>query len=126
MEFELKYELDNFKEVQDQYFDEDNKCYTGVNLSTDIMEKMLSLIDNLSERVNELEPVIKQQIKKSLPIHGVVERLPIGEIIKLIDNEYFKGFTGELKITGHCSYMGKKVGHLVNGEGIFLIEDFVR
>ena len=72
MEFELKYELDNFKEVQDQYFDEDNKCYTGVNLSTDIMEKMLSLIDNLSERVNELEPVIKQQIKKSLPIHGVV------------------------------------------------------
>ena len=63
MEFELQYELDQFKEVQDQYFDEDNKCYTGVNLSTDIMEKMLSLIDNLSERVNELEPVIKQQIK---------------------------------------------------------------
>ena len=71
MEFELQYELDNFKEIQDQYFDKDNKCYTGVNLSTDIMEKMLSLIDNLSERVNELEPVIKQQIKKSLPIHGV-------------------------------------------------------
>ena len=72
MEFELQYELDEFKLIQDQYFNEDNKCYTGVNLSTDIMEKMLSLIDNLSERVNELEPVIKQQIKKSLPIHGVV------------------------------------------------------
>ena len=63
---------------------------------------------------------------EQLNLTNVVERLPIGEIIKLIDNEYFKGFTGELKITGHCSYMGKKVGHLVNGEGIFLIEDFVR
>jgi hypothetical protein len=73
MEFELQYELDQFKDVQEQYFDEDNKCYTGINLSADIMEKMLSLIDNLSERVNELEPVIKQQIKKSLPIHGVVD-----------------------------------------------------
>lgn len=75
MEFELQYELDEFKLIQDQYFDEDNKCYTGVNLSTDIMEKMLSLIDNLSERVNELEPVIKQQIKKSLPIHDVMPQL---------------------------------------------------
>lgn len=63
---------------------------------------------------------------QALTIPVVVERLPIGEVIKLIDNEDFKGFTGELKITGHCSYMGKNVGHLVNGEGIFLIEDFVR
>mgnify|MGYP003673952274 CR=1 FL=1 len=68
----------------------------------------------------------KEYHTKQLNLTNVVERLPIGEIIKLIDNEYFKGFTGELKITGHCSYMGKKVGHLVNGEGIFLIEDFVR
>ena len=52
MEFELQYELDEFKEIQDQYFDEDGKCYTGINISTDIMEKMLSLIDNLSEREN--------------------------------------------------------------------------
>jgi len=75
MEFELQYELDEFKLIQDQYFDKDNKCYTGVNLSTDIMEKMLNLIDNLSERVNVLEPVIKQQIKKSLPIHDVSNSL---------------------------------------------------
>lgn len=71
MEFELQYELDQFREIQDQYFDEDNKCYNKFILSTDIAEKMLNLIDKLSERVNELEPVIKQQIKKSLPIHGV-------------------------------------------------------
>lgn len=72
MEFELQYELNEFREIQDQYFDEDNKCYSKFILSTDIAEKMLSLIDKLSERVNELEPVIKQQIKKSLPINGVV------------------------------------------------------
>ena len=72
MEFELQYELDEFKLIQDQYFDEDGKCYNRHILSTDIAEKMLNLIDKLSERVNALEPVIEQQIKKSLPIHGVV------------------------------------------------------
>ena len=72
MEFELQYELDEFREIQDQYFDEDGKCYSRHILSIEIAEKMLNLINNLSERVNELEPMIKQQIKKSLPIHGVV------------------------------------------------------
>ena len=72
MEFEIQYELDEFKLIQDQYFDEDGKCYNRHILSTDIAEKMLNLIDKLSERVNALEPVIEQQIKKSLPIHGVV------------------------------------------------------
>ena len=72
MEFELEYQLKDFREIQDQYFDEDNKCYNRHILSTDIAEKMLNLIDKLSERVNELEPVIKQQIKKSLTIHDVV------------------------------------------------------
>jgi hypothetical protein len=85
--------------------------------------------------VNELELIIEKQAEelhlirsgqKPLIIDSVIERLPIGEVIKLIDNEDFKGFTGELSITGHCSYMGKNVGYLVNGEGIFLIEDFVR
>jgi hypothetical protein len=79
MEFELQYELDEFKLIQDQYFDEDGKCYSRHILSTDIAEKMLNLIDNLSERVNALEPVIKQQIKKSLPIHGVVKSFYCGE-----------------------------------------------
>jgi|TARA_Y100000310_G_C20704425_1_gene834168 hypothetical protein len=76
MEFELQYELQEFREIQDQYFDEDGKCYNRHILSTDIAEKMLNLINNLSERVNELEPVIKQQIKKSLPIHDVTQCLP--------------------------------------------------
>ena len=72
MNFEQEYQLEQFREVQDQYFDEDGKCYNRHILSTDIAEKMLNLIDKLSERVNALEPVIEQQIKKSLPIHGVV------------------------------------------------------
>ena len=71
MEFELEYKLNEFREMQDQYFDKNNKCYTGINLSANIMEIMLKLIDELSKRVNEIEPVIKQQIKKSLPIQGV-------------------------------------------------------
>ena len=93
------------------------------------LQSMERFIDKKIEPLNKQISMLQIElsgVKQQLPIHGVVERLPIGEIIKLIDNEYFKGFTGELKITGHCSYMGKKVGHLVNGEGIFLIEDFVR
>tara|TARA_B110000046_G_scaffold172374_1_gene194092 strand:+ start:2031 stop:2333 length:303 start_codon:yes stop_codon:yes gene_type:complete len=73
-----------------------------------------------------IENLIKEDRAKQLTLTDVVERLPVGEVIKLIDSEDFKGYTGELKITGHCSYMDENVGYLVNGEGIFLIEDFVR
>ena len=77
---------------------------------------------------NEVFQAMRKKIsdKEQLTLTDVVERLPVGEVIKLIDSEDFKGYTGELKITGHCSYMDENVGYLVNGEGIFLIEDFVR
>lgn len=121
MEFELQYELDEFKEIQEQYFDEDGKCYTGINISTDIMEKMLKLIDNLSERVNELEPVIKQQIKKSLPIHGVT----INEVALPIGTEVI--FEGKQRfITKYAEY-NKQLGYRLNGTEeteLFLKTDF--
>ena len=96
-------------------------------------EDLSKLIDECCDDIfDRKEPLVNVKarlyytLKKQLTLTDVVERLPVGEVIKLIDSEDFKGYTGELKITGHCSYMGKKVGHLVNGEGIFLIEDFVR
>lgn len=99
MEFELQYELDEFREIQDQYFDEDGKCYNRHILSTDIAEKMLNLINNLSERVNELEPVIKQQIKKSLPIHGVVL-----QSAQLCDNPHCEYGIVDRDMYGHPIY----------------------
>jgi hypothetical protein len=50
MNFEQEYQLEQFRELQSQYFDEDGNCYTGVNLSPFIMESMLKLINVLSER----------------------------------------------------------------------------
>ena len=76
MEFEIEWQLKEFTDVKDQYFDEDGNLYSGIIVSSHIMEMMHNLINSLSERGNELEPVIKQQIKKSLPIHGVVKSLP--------------------------------------------------
>jgi hypothetical protein len=87
--------------------------------------KLIGEIINLKEQVQNLLDS-KEKLEKQFSLQGVVERLPVGEVIKLIDSEDFKGYTGELKITGHCSYMDENVGYLVNGEGIFLIEDFVR
>jgi hypothetical protein len=87
--------------------------------------KLIGEIIDLKEQVQNLLDS-KEKLEKQFSLQGVVERLPVGEVIKLIDSEDFKGYTGELKITGHCSYMDENVGYLVNGEGIFLIEDFVR
>ena len=61
MEFELEYQLNEFREIQEQYFDEKGKCYSRHILSVDIAEKMLNLINGLSEHVSKLEPGIKQE-----------------------------------------------------------------
>ena len=88
------------------------------------VETNVLIQNDMNNKIGSLKDVVKK-----LTIPDIAERLPIGTVVRLIDDEGFKdfkGFTGELKITGHCSYMGKNVGYLVNEEGIFLIEDFVR
>ena len=50
MNFEQEYQLEQFRKIQNQYFDKNDNCYTGVNLSPSMMEMMLSLINVLSER----------------------------------------------------------------------------
>ena len=47
MNFNTEYALQEVREVQAQYFDKKNQCYTGVNLSATMMEKMIALIDML-------------------------------------------------------------------------------
>ncbi len=49
MTFEQEYKLEQFREIQNQYFDEEGKCYQGIYISTAIMEQMLDLINELSE-----------------------------------------------------------------------------
>ena len=72
--------------------------------------------------INEIEQIYNKQ---QLPIHGVIERLPIGTSVKIVDKPEWENEAGTVKIiTGHCSYHGKDVGYLLDGEGIYLIEDF--
>lgn len=62
---------------------------------------------------------------KLLPIHDVIERLPIGTSVKIVDKPEWEDEAGTVKtITGHCSYCGKDVGYLLDGEGIYLKQDF--
>jgi len=57
MTFETQYQLDEFREVKDQYFDEDNKIWGGLNCSpvSTMMTRMLNLIDQLTVEVTGLE-----------------------------------------------------------------------
>jgi hypothetical protein len=52
MDFETEYQLQEFREIQNQYFDEEGKNYpAGIN-STYIMEQMLKLINQLEKEIN--------------------------------------------------------------------------
>ena len=52
LSFETEYHLEEFRRIQSEYFDENGKCYTGIHLSTNIMEQMLSLINQLETELN--------------------------------------------------------------------------
>jgi len=49
MEFETKYQLEQFREVQDQYFTEEGKLWGGLHCAnmSSIMRQMLLLIDQM-------------------------------------------------------------------------------
>lgn len=47
LSFETEYHLEEFRRIQSEYFDENGKCYSGIRLSENIMEQMLSLINQL-------------------------------------------------------------------------------
>ena len=68
--------------------------------------------------------ISKYTPNKQLPIHGVIERLPIGTEVTIIDHEDWGEQRGTKKtITGYTDF-GKKQGYLLDGVGIYLIEDF--
>jgi hypothetical protein len=71
--------------------------------------------------INEIEQIYNKQ---QLPIHGVIERLPIGTEVTIIDHEDWGEQRNTKKtITGYTDF-GKKQGYLLDGVGIYLIEDF--
>lgn len=47
MNFETEYQLQEFREIQGQYFDELGKAYTGTIFNLDTAERMLKLINQL-------------------------------------------------------------------------------
>ena len=71
----------------------------------------------------ELGKIINEQY---LTLTDVVERLPIGTEVTIIDHEDWGEQRNTKKtITGHTDF-GKVQGYLLDGNGIYLIEDFVR
>jgi len=49
MEFEIEWQLKEFTDVKDQYFDEDGNLYSGIIISSNIMEMMHNLIKTLKK-----------------------------------------------------------------------------
>jgi hypothetical protein len=90
--FETEYALQQFREVQSEYFDEDGNCYTGVNLSPSMMESMLKLI-NMLEKANQSQSEELEQLKAVLRMVAS-NNLKYGKdssrrrILRLVDEEW--------------------------------------
>lgn len=71
MEFDIEWNLQEFRNEQHELFDENGKRYTGVSLSNDTAEAMLKLI-------NDLECALVKCSKENaaLPIFDVRRMLP--------------------------------------------------
>ena len=69
MEFDIEWNLQEFRNEQHELFDENGKRYTGVSLSNDTAEAMLKLI-------NDLECALGKCSKENaaLPIFDVSQR----------------------------------------------------
>lgn len=76
----------------------------------------------------DLEEMLEDYHQEKLKLLGIAEvitRLPIGTIVAINDTEDHGKDRGTIKkITGYCSYLGKHTGYLLDGEGIYLLEDF--
>lgn len=57
MTFETEYQLQQFNEIKEQYFDENDKLWAGLNCAPleSIMEQMLRLINQMETEIKELE-----------------------------------------------------------------------
>jgi len=53
MDFETEYQLEEFREIQKQYFDEEGKLYGGLRCAqlSSIMERMLKLINQMESEI---------------------------------------------------------------------------
>lgn len=51
MTFETEYQLQEFRELQSNYFDEDGKAYTGTIFNLEMCERMLKLINQLESEI---------------------------------------------------------------------------
>ncbi len=47
IEFETEYQLEEWRKIESQHFDSDNKAYTGQSMSLVTQEQMLKLINQL-------------------------------------------------------------------------------
>jgi hypothetical protein len=51
--FETEYQLQEFREIQSEYFDEDGKAYQAPTYKTGALEQMLNLINQLEKELND-------------------------------------------------------------------------
>jgi hypothetical protein len=60
MNFDIEWNLQEFREEQSQLFDENGKRYTGVALSNDTAEAMLKIINDMESEIKQLEEKTKK------------------------------------------------------------------
>ena len=100
MNFDIEWNLQEFREEQKELFDENGKRYTGVSLSDRTAEIMLKLIDDMENEIERLEEIKKKQNKtlqstalkpnvsssKRIYISGKITGLDITEATKKFKN----------------------------------------
>lgn len=76
MNFNLEFELEEFRVEQKELFDEENKRYTGVSISHRQAEKMLQLINMMEAEIRGQEKQICDFCEDSyrVQLHCVCER----------------------------------------------------
>lgn len=70
MTFETEYQLQEFREVQEQYFDEDGVTYTSIHQS--IMEQMLKLINQLELEIKGKSDTDLDQLFRGAISHALL------------------------------------------------------
>lgn len=60
MNFDIEWNLQEFREEQKELFDDEGKRYTGVALSNDTAEAMLKIINDMENEIKILEDKNKQ------------------------------------------------------------------
>jgi hypothetical protein len=96
MNFDIEWNLQEFREEQKELFDNENKRMTGVSLDNRTAEIMLKLIDDMESEIKRLEE--KNKKNEFMIEKGIGQKNKILEIIHDLDTGDLTGSEAEKKV----------------------------